>query len=657
MTAIRKHAKAFVAVLGLIVVSAGVSLYILDQQRMRFPWEAAPLRLKAEFATAQAVTPGQGQTVRVSGVRIGDIGEVELEDGKAVVELVIDPEYKGMVRTDATALLRPKTGLKDMFIDLEPGTSEAPAADEAFTIPIASTAPDVNPDEILAELDADTRDYLKLLIGDAGRGLEGRGLDLREVFRRFEPTHRDLARVNSAVATRRSNLRHLITSLNTLNGELASRGDDLAGLVDSSAAVMHAFASEEANVSAAVGELPARAAADDRHDGQARGLRQAARPDRRAPAPRRARAGARQRRAAPAGARGGAAAARRHPPVRARGAPGRARPAARRQEPRQGHAGPHHVVRALNHFLNLAANNPNGREDPDDPNRQEGYLFWVAWVQHMATQLFSSSDAHGTFRPVTVAAPCATIEQLVNERAGARVPLHAHPDPHRHPGLRDRLMNKSAPSLSRILTMVMFALSCFGLLLFLWLSFGGAVPLKPQGYRVQVAFPEATTLATEADVRIAGVSVGKVRELEVDGDRNRTLATIELDRQFAPLHADARAMLRQKTLLGETYVELTPGRSRAMLARGRAAGERPGGRHRAARRDLRRARPGHAQGLPRPGSRSSARGSRAAGATSTTRSARCRASPPTAPTCCRCSTRRRRRCSAWSRTPASRSAR
>jgi phospholipid/cholesterol/gamma-HCH transport system substrate-binding protein len=126
-------------------------------------------------------------------------------------------------------------------------------------------------------------------------------------------------------------------------------------------------------------------------------------------------------------------------------------------------------------------------------------------------------------------------------------------------------MNKSAPSPLRIVTMIVFALSCFGLLLFLWLSFGGAVPLKPQGYRVQVAFPEAATLATEADVRIAGVSVGRVRKLDVDPRGNRTLATIELDRRFAPLHADAQAMLRQKTLLGETYVELAPGHAPKML--------------------------------------------------------------------------------------------
>src|ERR687896_841073 len=138
-------------------------------------------------------------------------------------------------------------------------------------------------------------------------------------------------------------------------------------------------------------------------------------------------------------------------------------------------------------------------------------------------------------------------------------------------------MQTSVPSLSKILTMVVFALWCLGLLLFLWLSFGGAIPLKPQGYRVQVAFPEATTLATEADVRIAGVSVGKVRKLEVDGPRNRTLATIELDREFAPLRSDTQAVLRQKTLLGETYVQLAPGRAEGVGPEGGRLAGPPGG--------------------------------------------------------------------------------
>ena len=120
-------------------------------------------------------------------------------------------------------------------------------------------------------------------------------------------------------------------------------------------------------------------------------------------------------------------------------------------------------------------------------------------------------------------------------------------------------MQKQAPTFGRILVMVLFALSCFGLLLFLWLSFGGSVPLRPQGYRVQVAFPEATQMGEYADVRMAGVSVGKVRKKKLDPDGNRTIAIIEMDGRAAPLKSDAKALLRQKTLLGETYVELTPG--------------------------------------------------------------------------------------------------
>src|SRR3954454_16482046 len=120
-------------------------------------------------------------------------------------------------------------------------------------------------------------------------------------------------------------------------------------------------------------------------------------------------------------------------------------------------------------------------------------------------------------------------------------------------------MQKQTPTFGKILVMVLFALSCFGLLLFLWLSFGGSVPLKPKGYRFKIDFPEATQLGQYADVRTAGVSVGKVSSNDLVDHVNRTEVVVELDRRFAPLHADAKAILRQKTLLGETYVELTPG--------------------------------------------------------------------------------------------------
>ena len=126
-------------------------------------------------------------------------------------------------------------------------------------------------------------------------------------------------------------------------------------------------------------------------------------------------------------------------------------------------------------------------------------------------------------------------------------------------------MVKSTPSLGRIAAMVIFALSCFGLLLFLWLAFGGPIPLKPKGYRFQASFPEATQLAKEADVRISGVPVGKVKTIEPDQTTGLSEVEMQIDPEYVPLRSDVKAILRQKTLLGETYVELTPGTPSASL--------------------------------------------------------------------------------------------
>ncbi|HWD65420.1 MAG TPA: MlaD family protein [Solirubrobacteraceae bacterium] len=123
-------------------------------------------------------------------------------------------------------------------------------------------------------------------------------------------------------------------------------------------------------------------------------------------------------------------------------------------------------------------------------------------------------------------------------------------------------MNTLAPSRSRIMVMALFAGSCLGLLLFLWISFGGSVPLTPQGYRFSVEFPQATELASQSDVRIAGVSVGHVVSVRLDRRSGLSRAVIQVDTQYAPRPADTRAILRQKTLLGEAYVELSHGNPR-----------------------------------------------------------------------------------------------
>ena len=118
-------------------------------------------------------------------------------------------------------------------------------------------------------------------------------------------------------------------------------------------------------------------------------------------------------------------------------------------------------------------------------------------------------------------------------------------------------MQKQAPTIGKLAMIAVFALSCFLILTYLWTSFGGPTPLSAKGYRFQADFEEATQLADNADVRISGVSVGHVKKSEQVDDSTRV--EIEIDDQYAPIPQDTRAILRQKTLLGETYVELTPG--------------------------------------------------------------------------------------------------
>jgi phospholipid/cholesterol/gamma-HCH transport system substrate-binding protein len=413
--AIAKHARHVAAILGLAAIAAVVAGYILAHQRLRFPWEGKPFELQAAFTTAQAVTPGQGQTVRVSGVRVGDITKVGLEDGHAVVTMALDPEYKDLVHTDATALLRPKTGLKDMFIELRPGSAGAPLAKRGWTLPVSSTLPDVNPDEILASLDADTRDYLTLLVDGAGGGLKGRGKDLREVFRRFEPTHRDLARVNGLVAERHHNLSRLVHSLGDLNDELASKSDDLSALVTSSSAVFRAFASEQGNVTRAVGDLPAALRQTTDTLGRVERFAQALRPAAVHLQPS-LKALDRANHAVTPFAQESA------PIVRDQVRPfvRDARPvvrSAQRPVDELTAAAPNltRSFTVLNHFLNEVAYNPNGREGPNVDGRQEGYLFWAAWLQHNGASLFGTSDANGPFRPVTLGGTCGVLRSLAGE--------------------------------------------------------------------------------------------------------------------------------------------------------------------------------------------------------------------------------------------------
>jgi phospholipid/cholesterol/gamma-HCH transport system substrate-binding protein len=261
MRGVRKQLPNFLWLCGMVTVGLAVGAYLLSHQRIPWPSWVPGLGneyfyVNAELQTAAGVLPGQGNAVTVAGVKIGEIAGVTLRDGKAVLKLRLDADH-GHVHPDATVLLRPKTGLKDMVAELDPGRRGAELKDGA-TLGVGSTAPDVNLDEILAGLDLDTRDALVSLVANAGIALkDGNGRDLAATFKRLEPLSRHAEQASRYVSQRRVKLRRLMGNLSLIAQELGDRDQDQRQFTNSSAAVFRRFAAQNDNLGETLDLLPA----------------------------------------------------------------------------------------------------------------------------------------------------------------------------------------------------------------------------------------------------------------------------------------------------------------------------------------------------------------------------------------------------------------
>ncbi len=411
-TAIRKHLRDFVAIIGLFVIALAVAAYVLGHQRLFLPgW--VPFvgtdfyTVNAEFSTAQAVVPGQGQTVNIAGVPIGEIGGVKLKNGVAIVQMKIKKsQRKAPVYKNATLLLRPKTGLKDMYIEMNPGTKSAGAVPDGGTLPVSNTLPDVNLDEILSNLDADTRAYLQILISAGGQafGTKGYPADLRETFKRFDPTARDTARFTSLLSQRRANLQRVIHNFQLLTTALAGRDHQLTQLVDASNANFQAIASEDQKLEETLQLLPGTLQTGSTTLTKADKLAQVLGPTFQALRP-----GAR--------ALGPSLAATRPflkqttPVIKNQLRPFsvKAQPTVHELRIAAQHLNPvaprlTRTAQFLNVLLNELAYNPPGPE--------EGFLYWAAWVNHAGASIFSTQDAHGVVRRGLFITDCTSLGVL-----------------------------------------------------------------------------------------------------------------------------------------------------------------------------------------------------------------------------------------------------
>jgi len=420
--AIREHQRDFIAIITLLVLGLAATVAILSQQQAVYPsW--IPLlgdervELKAEFTSAQAVTPGQGQTVNIAGVEVGDVTKVELEQERAVVTMSIQEPYAELIHPDASLLLRPRTGLQDITLEVDAGTGKE-TVEDGDTIPVSQTQPNVQPDEILATLDGDTQAYLRLLLEGGAQGLGGNGKELSAGLRRLEPFARDVAKINGLLAQRRQNIRRSIHSFRLIAEEVGRNDGQLAEFVDSSNAALGAFANQEASIRETLQEFPS----------TLRVTRGAIESSNRlalesAPA---------FRKLTPAARAFGPALEATRPFFRKTVEPIKTqiRPFSRRVQKPFRHlkqaadplddtaTGLKGSFKDLNLLFNALAFNPQGA--------QEGYLFWLAWLNHNLNAVSFVQDANGPVSRGLVMLSCATsvlAEQVATQSAAVKTLL------------------------------------------------------------------------------------------------------------------------------------------------------------------------------------------------------------------------------------------
>jgi phospholipid/cholesterol/gamma-HCH transport system substrate-binding protein len=387
----KRYGVHLAAIVLLVVVSVGVASFILSNQRLYLPAWVPVIGtdfyvVNAEFTSAQAVTPGQGQTVNIAGVPVGEIGNVTLKNGAASVQLKIRRAHAPIYK-DATMLLRPKTPLSDMYIDMKPGHPSAGAIPENGKVPLANTKPTVNFDEFLSVLDSDTRDYLQNLLTAAGEGLDGQGAHLRNGFKRFPTTGKYGVRIVKELQYRHKNIKRAITNLALLAKALGDNSKIFASLIDSSSVTFRTWASQQESIRQIIQLAPGAF-------GKTADAVQASEPVI-------ADSAVAFKNLQPLADNLGVSLKSLRPFFKDQTKVTRDsfRPLARDSQPLLEVLSPASkdftkltpdatgATQSFNNLLNIVGYNPKGSE--------EGYLYWLSWFAHVSSSSFSSADANG----------------------------------------------------------------------------------------------------------------------------------------------------------------------------------------------------------------------------------------------------------------------
>ncbi len=411
--ALKVHRVDFLAIVALVALAIVVVGYVLEQQPA-FTFGKRYYTVRAQFQTAAAVTAGQGQAVTIAGVPVGLVGGVTLAGGLAVVTMDIDPQYAPIYR-NATVLLRPRTPLKDMYLALYPGTRSAGAIPDGGELSAASTEPDIDVDQILSSLDADTRTYLLLLLAGGAQAFNGPGAtggtpsaqtvaDLRGIFKRLAPLDRDTLSLSSLLAQRSQDIRDAIHNLQAVVGALGGVDASLASLIDASDTDFTAISSQDGALQAGLTQLPSTLAQTSQTLGKVRAFAAQTGPTLTQLLPF-------ARELAPALSATQPLLLDTRSSIERQLAPFAVavQPLARKLAPaaaKLAGATPalSRTVAVLNELFNTLAYQRTGA--------QQSYLYWGAWLSHIAASLTSMQDANGPIVQSLFMASCPALNLL-----------------------------------------------------------------------------------------------------------------------------------------------------------------------------------------------------------------------------------------------------
>ncbi|HTX47184.1 MAG TPA: MlaD family protein [Solirubrobacteraceae bacterium] len=396
--AIRRYGTYTAIIALFMAMSVVIGFYILLQERLQNPF-ASTYTINAVFSASTGLTPGLGQPANVAGVRVGEITNSVLENGRALVTMSIEPSRLRHVYADATATLFPNTPLDDMEINIDPGAPPARPLPSGATIPIANTDVPISSDQLLDGLDGDTREYAATLISSLGVGLKDQGPNLHALLEDLGPTTTQIHRLTAALAARRTDLAEVVHNLSVLSQAVASRDRPLGQLVDAGDATVTAIAGQDTALRQSVALLPSTLTAAEHSLGTATSFAQQLGPalsDNQAAAE-----------ALPRALHGAGSLLKVATPVIAHDL----RPLVTQAEPVVSSLLPTtRTLTSVTPYLTSAFHVLQYTSDELAYNaggRRQSYLFWLAWFVHNIDSALSAADGNGRLLAGTLMVNCS----------------------------------------------------------------------------------------------------------------------------------------------------------------------------------------------------------------------------------------------------------